>query len=90
MKLTYFGLLKTLFISTCLSQSFYIFGSYEYYWSTEEENYVESYSEAEDQCRQMNATLTIVNVREVGEWLNREIGPVPREQLSYFKLNQGI
>jgi len=77
MDLTWFCLLNLVFAARSRAQSFQQFGSYEYYWSTIEDNYVESYSEAEDQCRQMNATLALVNTREVGEFFDNKIGIVP-------------
>jgi len=80
MLFSWFCLLSLVFISMTESQSFHPFGSYEYYWSTIQEDYVESYTEAEGQCRQMNATLAIVNTREVGDYFDKEIGNVTCKQ----------
>jgi len=75
--LTWLCFLNLIFVAGIRAQSFQQFGSYEYYWSTEEDSYVDSYSEAEEHCRQMNATLATVNTREVGEFFDNKIGTVP-------------
>jgi len=79
MHLYFISLLFCIRLKYTLSQSFFPFGSYEYYWSIVQEDYVESYSEAKEQCSQMNATLAIINTREIGKFINNEIGTVPCE-----------
>jgi len=77
MHLTWFCLLNLVFAARSRAQPFQQFGSYEYYWSTAENVSVESYSEAEEYCIQMDATLAIVNTREIGEFFDNKIGTVP-------------
>ena len=55
-----------------LSQTFLPHGSYEYY--IEKNNPVWSYSEAEGKCSASNATLAVVNTKEIRNSLVREIG----------------
>jgi len=74
-------LLNLLFFTMTGSQTFHQFGLYEYYWSTEINGDVESYSEAEEQCRQMNATLAIVNRRDIGVYFDIEIPTIPCKQV---------
>ena len=60
-------------ISSTASQSFVQFGSYEYY--VERKNPVKSYSVAESRCRSMkNATLAVVNRKEINDFLIKELG----------------
>ena len=60
-------------ITNCLSQTFQHFGAYEYYWSDESSNYARNYAEAQQQCSRRNATLAVVNTKEVGEFLKSRI-----------------
>ena len=66
--LTYFA-----FLTLSIAQIFRPFGLYEYYWSIEPNDYVRSDVAAEQRCNQMDATLAIVNRKEIGEFLREQI-----------------
>ena len=54
------------------SQAFFSFGSYEYY--VERNNPVWSYSEAEEKCNAIQATLAVVNTEDIRNFLVKRIG----------------
>jgi len=88
MRFIWFCMLNLTVISMLVaSQSFYQFGSYEYYWSTEKDDFVRNYSMAEARCRHMNATMAIINTREIGEFFDRVIEEIPCELMKYHNWN---
>ena len=69
----------SLLFANVVSQSYHSFGSYEYYWTTDSETHVKSYSQAEHKCNQQNATMAIVNDSAIGKFLKGRIGVVASE-----------
>jgi len=55
------------------AQIFRQFGFYEYYWPIEEDAFVGSYSEAEEECRKLDATLVVINTQAIGNFLETKI-----------------
>ena len=60
------------YVHLSISQTIFSFGSYEYY--IERNNFVWSYSEAEEKCIELNATLAVVNTEDIRNHLLRKIG----------------
>ena len=63
-------------LSLSEAQTFSPFGSHEYYWPTNQEEFARGYEEARQQCSRLFARLAVVNDEAIGKYLIEAIGNV--------------